>query len=202
MRAVLDGPGRGAERRAALAALVLGKDAAIANELPRLFHDRDFEVRSTAAQVADQVEGLPAPSLWVGLVSSESDTRAKEAVRQAYLRLYKVAGEHVGLPARVVDVRARPSEQERVMRDFLEQMLEQGRAQGIAREEWATGWFRWLAAQQGLSGEGVEAALRARAAARAAMERRDAAGVKAAVDAAPQGQGGLWAYERGWLASR
>lgn len=34
------------------------------------------------------------------------------------------------------------------------------------------------------------------------MERRDAAGVKAAVDAAPQGQGGLWAYERGWLASR
>lgn len=202
VRAVLDGPGRGAERRAALAALVLGKDAAIANELPRLFHDRDFEVRSTAAQVADQVEGLPAPSLWVGLVSSESDTRAKEAVRQAYLRLYKVAGEHVGLPARVVDVRARPSEQERVMRDFLEQMLEQGRAQGIAREEWATGWFRWLAAQQGLSGEGVEAALRARAAARAAMERRDAAGVKAAVDAAPQGQGGLWAYERGWLASR
>lgn len=202
VRAVLDGPGRGAERRAALGALVLGKDAAIGPELARLFHDRDFEVRSTAAQVAGEVEGLPAPALWLGLLSSESDTRAAEAMRQAYLRLQKVAGEHVGLPKALLDLRGRPAEQDRAVREFLEQMLEQGQAQGLLRDAWSEGWFRWLAGQQGLSGDDVEAAVRARAAARTAIERRDAAAVKAAVDGAPQGQGGLWAYERGWLAAR
>ncbi|MFM8979382.1 MAG: hypothetical protein ACKOSS_02815 [Planctomycetia bacterium] len=202
VRAVLDGPGRGAERRAALSALVLGKDAAIANEMGRLFHDRDFEVRSTAAQVADQVAGLPAPALWLGLVARESDTRAKEAMRQAYLRLQKAAGEHVGLPQALLDKRGRPAEQDRAVREFLEQMLEQGQAQGLLRDAWATAWFRWLAGQQGLTGADVEAAVAARAAAQGAMERRDAAAVKAAVEGAPQGQGGLWAYERGWLAAR
>ena len=51
-----------------------------------------------------------------------------------------------------------------------------------------------------MEGEALAQALAARKALRAAMDRKDVAAFRAALEAAPQGDGGLWAYERGWLA--
>jgi hypothetical protein len=201
VRETLAGSGNGAERRAALAALIVGKDAAIASDLPRHFHDRDFEVRSTATQLADLVEGLPTASLWIGILRDESDPRAQETMRQAHMRLRQLAGQDIALPARLAALKVRQSEFDTALRSFLVEQLNAGQADGLTREAWMDAWFRWFAGTQGVSGDALEQAMAARKAMRAAMDRKDVNAFRAALDGAPQGQGGLWAYERGWLAA-
>jgi hypothetical protein len=202
VREILDGPGNGAERRAALAALAYGKDAAISTDLPRYFHDRDFEVRSTATQVADVSPGLPVAGLWAGILRDESDPRAHETMRQAHLRLRQLAGKDIGLPARLEAMSAKRAERDAALREFLDQQLRTGEAEGVTREAWTETWFRWFAGTQGLEGEALEQAVQARKALRQAMDKNDVAALRLALEAAPQGQGGLWDYERGWLAAR
>ncbi len=201
-RAVLDGPGNGAERRAALSALVVGRDAAIGPDLPRYFHDRDFEVRSTAVQVADQVPGLAAGSLWIGVLRDEADARAREALRQAHLRLKLAAGSYVGLPEGLAAIGHQPAKQEVAIHEFLDEQLRTGTASGLAREAWAESWFRWFAGTQHLEGAALEQAVAARKAFRAAMNRDDVAAARAALEGAPVGDGAVFLYEQGWLAAR
>ena len=201
-RAVLDGPGNGAERRAALSALVVGQDAAIGPDLARYLHDRDFEVRSTAVQVADQVPGLAAGSLWIGLLRDETDLRAREALRQAHMRLKLAAGSYVGLPAGVEAVGHQPAKQEIAIDAFLDEQLRTGSGSGVTREAWAETWFRWFAGTQNLEGAALEAVVVARKAFRAAMERDDLAAARAALAAAPGGDGAVFLYEQGWLAAK
>jgi hypothetical protein len=202
VRAILDGPGNGAERRAALAALVMGKDSAIGPDVPRYMHDRDFEVRSTATQKADQVPGLAAAALWIGILRDESDGRAQETMRQAHTRLKLLAGSFLGLPEGVAKRVARPTEEERALQEFLQEQLRTGQSSGVTREAWTDEWFKWFAGQQKLEGEALERAMAARKAFRAAMDRNDVAAARAALEGAPQGDGGVFLYEQGWLAAR
>lgn|GEM_PF-4562657 len=202
VRALLEGDGNGAERRAALSALVVGRDASIGAELPRFIHDRDYEVRSTAVQVADQVPDLVAGGLWVGILRDESDPRAREALRQAHLRLKLAAGSYVILPESLKAISHEPAKQEIAVNEFLDEQLRTGQALGLSREAWAEAWFRWFAGTQHVEGAALEQALIARKAFRAAMSRDDLPAARAALEGAPVGDGSVFLYEQGWLAAK
>jgi hypothetical protein len=202
IRAMLDGRGKPAERREALAALVAAKDAAIGPDLPRFAHDRDFEVRHAVAEWAGRLEGLAAPSLWIGLLRDE--TASWDAVRLAHLNLKLQAGRFVGLPDSITKLVGEPDKQDVAIHDFLQLMVRNGSFEGLSRDAWAEAWFRWYAESQGLAGETLEQAVAVRKAFRAAMDRGDAPAAKKALEGAPTGEGSgrLWLYEEGWLASR
>jgi hypothetical protein len=200
LRALLDGRGKPAERREALAALVAAKDPSIGPDLPRFAHDRDFEVRHAVAEWAGRLDGLAAPSLWIGLLRDE--TASWDAVRLAHLNLKLAAGRFVGLPESISKLD--PSKQDLALHDFLQLMVRNGAFDELTRDAWSEAWFRWHAESQGLVGEALERALAARKAFRAAMDRGDVPAAKQALEGAPLGEGSgrLWLYEEGWLASR
>jgi hypothetical protein len=202
IREILDGTGNGAERRAALMALGLGGDAALAAALPRYMHDRDFEVRSDATQLAESMPGQPKGSLWIGILRDEAETRAQFTMRNAHEGLRRMAGVYLGLPKELDALSSTPQEQRRRLQGFLEDMVRSGAVGTLTREAWVETWFRWFAERHGAGGEALEAAVKARAALRDAMQKGDVAAFRAALDAAPQGDAELWAYERGWLAAR
>lgn len=200
IRAILDGTGNGAERRAALATLVAAKDAALLADFPRYVHDPNFEVRSTAVEVAGQVPGLAAESLWIGILRDE--TRSYWGVYQAHGFLKEKAGRWLGLPEILTSVRMAPEKRDKELERFLEEQLRQGTSMGVDREAWTTAWYRWFAEKQGLEGAAIDQVVAARKAFRAAMDRSDVAAAKQALGSVPDAPAPLFVYEQAWLATR
>ncbi len=197
---VLDGEGNGAERRAALGALVDGKDPGVPAALARWLQDRDAEVREEAVAAAGRAEGVSAEALWIGVLGDES--RSLQALLLAHENLKRSAGSWIGLPPEVLAQQGRdPAGFQQAVAGFATEQFRQGSSRGVTREAWAEAWFRWLAGREGLEGPALERALAARAAARRAMEAGDAAAARDAV--AEQGlPAALFAYEEGWVSSR
>lgn len=196
----LDGEGNGAERRAALAALVDGNDPGIAAAFPRYLHDREFEVRDEAVKTAGRVQGLAPAGLWIGTLRDETQTLA--AVLLAHQNLKTEAGTWVGLPAEVLDVqRARAGDFDSALTGFVTEQFRNGSSRGLTRDAWSEAWFRWFAGRQGLEGDDVAKAVALRSAFRQAMDRNDVQAARAAL-AGARLPAPLFAYEEGWLASR
>ena len=199
--AALEGSGNGAERRAALAALVEGRDPQMTLAFPRYFHDRNFEVRSTAVDKAARVEGLAPESLWIGVLRDE--TRSYVAMQEAHAALKRVAGIAVGLPAGLTDPRTPVDVRERELNAFVQEQMQQGSSGGLDREKWTETWFRWLAARHGVEKkEDVDRAVAARKAFRAAMDKKDVGAARAALATVTDIPAPVFLYEQAWLATQ
>jgi hypothetical protein len=197
---ILEGGEDGPVRREALAALVAGKDPNVPAVFPRHFHDRHHSVRSTAVQVASQVEGIAPESLWLGILRDE--VHSFEAVRQAHAALKLSAGTYVDLPEPIAAMRARPTEQTKEIERFLQELMQQGTSMGKERQAWAEAWFRWYAGKLGLAPDAVEKAVAARRKFRQAMDKSQPDAARAALAEVPDAPLPLFLYEQAWLATR
>jgi hypothetical protein len=197
---ILDGNDNGAVRREALAALVSSKDPGMPAVFPRYLHDRAHEVRSTAVQVAANVEGLAPESLWIGILRDEMNNTT--AVWEAHAALKRAAGAYIGLPEALHRLRGKPNEQNKELERFIQELMQQGSSMGMERGVWAESWFRWYADKLGLQGEALERAVAARKKFRQAMDRSDAAAATAALNEVRDAPLPLFLYEQAWLATR
>jgi hypothetical protein len=198
--AVLESRASGAERRQALEALVTAKDPALLEAMPRWFHDRDADVRSSAVLMAPTVEQPRLEGCLVGIVRDEPESAA--ALEVALRGLARSAGQWLGMPDEIVhsrDARAK----EDAFKKFVDELFRRGESRGVTRDGLATTWFRWWAGTLlKLTPEQVEKAVEVRAAFQRAMEAGDVAAGRVALEAFGTTVPGLFAYEQGWLASR
>lgn len=198
LQEILDSDANGAERRQALDTLVALGDPEFLDLFPRYFHDPLPEVRSSAVRAAPMVKDPPLTGGLVGILQDEveSDVLFTDAAKM----LSKAAGGWMGLPE---NLRARPVKDPTAWNRDLNTLFTRGEVQGLTRDAFAEGWFRWWAAKLGLAPEEVEKAVAVRAAFLQAKSNGDAAAAEKALDgvdvSVPQG---LFVYERGWLQTR
>jgi hypothetical protein len=194
------------ERRSALSALLASKDQAVVDEFPRWFHDPMPIVRGEAATIATWT-GKPFDdrrfhSCLVGFVRDETAANLGDrAWVQAITRLRELAKEWVGFPpAR----RTGSGALDETLRPFLKALYVEGRAEGVTREQVADAWFRWLAADQGLSEAGVVEAATLRDAFWAKARAGDVEGARGVLagPAGPAKSPDLFTYEQGWLLAK
>ncbi len=197
--AILDGNGPGEERRGALTALGLVKDDNLRARLPRYFHDRSADVRSTAVSVAQAfAEGKDVPSGFEGCLigTVRFETQSAVAFQSALEFLQRLAREWVGLPEAL---RKEGAGRKPTFREFLAELFRDGQSRGVDREAWAKAWFRWHAGQLGLTEEEVAAALDVEDRFWRAAKASDVAAARAALESFPRKTPGLFCYEEGWL---
>jgi hypothetical protein len=199
---ILDSGEDGVLRRHALNALTNSGAEDLVARLPRYFSDENPSVRSEAVTAAQVFGGGKTPKArfegcLIGIVANERENRAAWDAALRFLR--ERAGGWQGLPA---GIEAGSSEAGRTLMTFLTDMFERGESHDLSRADWAKAWFRWWAADLGLTPEQVDAAVATRDAFWSAARAGDVTGARRVLQAFQPAGRGLFSYEEGWLAGR
>jgi hypothetical protein len=131
---------------------------------------------------------------WIGLLENETDN--VNAVTAALTSLREKAGTWIGLPSELKEAATRSAKS---WAAFKEEIFEKGESRGLARRDWAEAWWRWWAAEMGLTDEEVDRAWADRLAFWQAARAGDVVGAKKVLEAAPRRDEGLFTYEEGWV---
>lgn len=185
------------ERRLALEVLIDIEAPEFMQSLPRWFHDDAPEVRSSAAQSVSRYQPKnPYLGSLIGVIRNERES--KSAFESATKQLRDAAGVWKGVPAKMA-ADAVGNAGRRAFQQVLNGLYAAGEAQGVERNTFAAGWFRWHAEQQGLEGDDIDLALAAYEAFWSAADRNDTSAAKAALAADSFGKPKLFEDLRGWL---
>ncbi len=207
MRAILDSKVHEVERRQALDTLASAGDAKTLGRIPAFFHDASGGVRSSAAKAVgdDKPSGVLGLSqhaiiaLLSGYFSAESDVKGYEArLRLAYSTIRQKAGVWVGLPE---PLRTKGGSMNEIA-EPIHKLLTTGSFEGTTRAQVAEALFRWLATEEKLSADEIEAAVKARAEFWSKAFAGDASGAKKVYESAVGSKPDLWIYEKGFLMAK
>ena len=199
LRNVLADTGRQAgERRLAVEVLIAAEDPDFLRALPKWFHDDSKEVRSSAAQAVRKFP--PKSNAFLGSLIGviRNETENKLAFDSAAEQLRDAAGRWMGVPKALAD-KSVGSEGRRAFQSVLNGLFDGGEAQGVTREGFSVGWFRWHAQHLGLEGEDIDAAESVYRQFWDAASKKDIAGAKAALEGDRFNKRGLFADMRGWI---
>lgn len=219
VRTVLNAPSTHiSERRLALETLVVGRDDATWEEIPRRAHDPDNAMRGSlilALPDEPDADSTSYEGCLIGLVRDEpapsrhDDPRGGNpfVVEGAFRRLRRAAGEWVGFPGKL---RLQGLNIDAEMRRRIAGLLKGGTIadpekpeETVTRDQIVREWWTWLAKRNGVTEEAeVRDVEKTRADFWAKAKAGDVLGAKALVEKPAALKRNLWSYERGWLEAR